>query len=77
MLSEIELEGANGAAMPGQNILQHHAAQEHDLPDKDFTRFRALAARANYLASDRIDIIYASTEICRFMAKPTDLAMGR
>ena len=44
------------------------------VPDR--TRFRALAARANYLAADRIDILCAGKEISRFMAKPTDVAMG-
>ena len=46
------------------------------MPESEFTRFRALAARANYLAADRIDILYAGKDICRFMAKPTDVAMG-
>jgi hypothetical protein len=75
-LSEIELEGANGAATPGQKILQHQAEGETELKEAEFTRFRALAARANYLAADRIDILYAAKEVCRFMARPTDLAMG-
>ena len=35
-----------------------------------------VVAWANYLAMDRIDVLYAAKEICRFMAKPTDLAMG-
>ena len=34
------------------------------------TRFRAVAARANYLSGDRPDIQYAVKEICRRMAKP-------
>ena len=34
------------------------------------TRFRAVAARANYLAGDRPDIQYALKEVCRKMAKP-------
>ena len=33
--------------------------------------FRALAARANYLAADRADIQFAVKELCRGMAKPT------
>ena len=56
--------------------MQHQAAEERDLPESDFTRFRALAARAYYLGADRIDILYAGNKICRFMAKPTDVAMG-
>ena len=34
------------------------------------TRFRAVAARANYLSGDRPDIQYSVKEICRRMAKP-------
>ena len=34
------------------------------------TKYRALAARANYLALDRIDIQYAVKECCRGMANP-------
>ena len=44
------------------------------MPESEHTRFRVLAARANFLAADRPDIVYAAKEICRFMAKPTDLA---
>ena len=72
----MELQGANGAATPGQKILQHQADGETDLAEKQFTRFRALAARANYLSADRTDILFAAKEVCRFMARPTDLAMG-
>ena len=35
------------------------------------SKCRKLAARANYLAADRPDIMYAVKEICRWMAKPT------
>ena len=35
------------------------------------TEYRALAARANYLAADRPDIQYAAKEICRGMSRPT------
>jgi hypothetical protein len=38
------------------------------------TIFRALAARANYLAQDRIDLQFAAKEVCRFMSSPTDTA---
>ena len=35
------------------------------------TLFRALAARANYLAMDRPECAYATKELCRFFATPT------
>ena len=41
------------------------------LAPKQSKEYRALAARANYLAPDRADIQYAVKEICRGMANPT------
>ena len=34
------------------------------------SQYRAVAARANYLALDRLDIQYATKECCRGMAQP-------
>ena len=45
------------------------------LAEAKTTPFRAVAARANYLAADRPDRQYAAKEVCRWMAKPTELAM--
>ena len=59
---------------PGIKVLNHQVQSETALPESEHTRFRGLAARANFLAADRPDIVYAAKEICRFMAKPTDLA---
>ena len=36
------------------------------------TRFRVVAARANYLSGDRPDIQYAVEWICRRMAQPVE-----
>ena len=36
------------------------------------TRYRALTARANYLAQDRSDIQFAVKELCRGMSKPAE-----
>ena len=38
--------------------------------------YRAVAARANYLASDRPELQFASKECCRWMAAPTELGLG-
>ena len=35
------------------------------------TRYRALAATANFLAIDRGDIVFCAKELTRHMAKPT------
>ena len=44
--------------------------KSEELFGSEATRFRAVAARANYLAADRPDIQYAVKEICRKMSKP-------
>ena len=44
---------------------------EPPLPTQEASVFRALAARANYLAQDRPDVQYAVKEIARRMASPT------
>ena len=41
------------------------------LNNTEATLFRALAARANYLAMDRPECAYATKELCRFFATPT------
>ena len=43
---------------------------ERPLDAKETTMYRMIAARANYLASDRADIQYATKECCRGMAAP-------
>ena len=44
--------------------------QSDELQGQEATRFRAVAARSNYLAADRPDIQYSVKEVCRRMAKP-------
>ena len=44
-----------------------------DLEPSDATQYRALVARANYLAQDRSDIKFAVKELCRRMAAPKDV----
>ena len=41
------------------------------LNQSEATLFRALAARANYLAMDRPECAYATKELCRFFSTPT------
>ena len=41
------------------------------LDPEEATAFRALFARANYLAQDRPDIAFATKELCRDFAQPT------
>jgi hypothetical protein len=73
LIRDTELQGANSVTTPGVKPLAHQLEQEQPLSMSDFTRFRGQAARANYLGSDRPDIIYAAKEVCRGMSSPTDL----
>ena len=50
---------------------------EEELGPYEATQYLAIVARANYLASDRPDIMYAVKELCRGMAKPTTVMWHR
>ena len=71
LIAECGLEGAKGYVTPSVKATFRELEEDDDLPQSLHTAFRGAAARANYLAMDRIDCQYASKEICRYMAKPT------
>ena len=50
-------------------------AQEVSLGAEKASPYRAIVARANYFAADRPDCQFASKEVCRWMANPTDLSL--
>ena len=52
-----------------EKVIEEEEKSE-ELQGKEATRFRAVAARANYLSADRPDVQYAVKEVCRRMAKP-------
>ena len=57
---------------PGETESRQEDEEETELLDSAMaSKYRALAARANYLAGDRTDLMYAVKEICRSMANPT------
>ena len=58
---------------PGLKRTPESVASATLLPSDRVQRFRALAARANYLALDRPDIAYAAKECCRHMSAPSTL----
>ena len=45
------------------------------LSSDEATSFRAMAARANYLALDRPDVAHATKELCRCVARPNGESM--
>ena len=78
LLEELDLDGdgVKGVVTPGVKVVAHQVESDEELPMSEFTRFRGLAARANFLAADRIDIICAAKKVCRYMSKPTKLAVA-
>ena len=76
LVEELELVGCNSCVTPGLKPLPEQLADDKPLDVSLFTKFRALAARANYLSADRPDCQYAAKEICRWMSSPTELSMA-
>ena len=56
----------------GDKKVLEEEGDSKELTGSEATRFRAVAARANYLSADRPDIQYAVKEVCRRMAKPVE-----
>ena len=72
IVKELGLLDANPVSTPGETENRDDEADnEKPLSAHDATKFRGLAARANYLAADRTDVMYSVKEICRQMAAPT------
>ena len=77
LLESLQLsDDCNGAATPGIKPRPAQIEAEEQLPPAEQTEFRALAARANYVSADRVDIQYSSKEACRFMSNPGTLAQA-
>ena len=70
IVRDLGLEDAKGVSTPGDR-LKEHELDESLLDPAKATRYRQISARANYLALDRPDIMYAVKEICRSMSQPT------
>ncbi len=68
LVSSLGMENANSVSSPGKDDDDYNEGEENIVGSS--TEFRALAARANYLAQDRPDIQFATKEVCRSMANP-------
>ncbi len=68
----LELKGANRVTTPVDHEPRGKEEEnEVELSPSEATTYRRIAARANYLAAHRPDLMYAVKELCRGMAKPT------
>ena len=66
IIKDLDLGSANEVITPGEKDPKGKAMEhEEELGPYEATQYRAIVARANYLASDRPDIMYAVKELCR------------
>ena len=71
LAAECGLEGAKAVATPGVKSSFHELEEDTPLEPRLHTAFRGSAARANYLAADRLDAQFACKEVCRWMSSPS------
>ena len=72
IIKELGLSEAKPVSTPGEPEIRGNGAENDQvLSAAEASKFRGLAARANYLAADRTDTMYAVKELCRGMARPT------
>ncbi len=71
LIHECGMEGSNSVATPGLKETAAQVAEDTPLEPRLHTAYRSSAARANYLAADRVDCQYPAKEVCRWMSAPT------
>ena len=65
IVRDLDLLGSKPVTAPGLKPTYEQACHSRPLPPEKMRMFRAIAARANYLAMDRPDTQYSSNGICR------------
>jgi hypothetical protein len=70
-------EGSNGIEAPSKKVTAAELREAVELDPSSATRYRALAAKANYLAMDRADVQYATKEVSRDMSAPSSVSWSR
>ena len=77
LLRDLKLDGdgVKGAASPGVKATREQLDKDAPLDASKTTPYRAVVARANYLASDRPELQFSAKEVCRWMAAPAELAL--
>jgi hypothetical protein len=81
-LAQMGMEDCKSVSSPGlmDNVNEQKSDQrdpDEELGGKEATKYRAIAARLNYLSQDRPDIQYAAKEISRDMSKPKVGSWGK
>ena len=75
LVRDLEVQGKDSVVTPGTKIrAEVPEGNGGKLLDAErVTKYRALAARANYLALDRPDLSFAAKECCRRMVEPREV----
>ena len=71
VVSSLGLEECRATGTPGAKEKLVEEGDDEGLEGSEASRYRSVAARINYLSSDRPELQYATKEACRSMAKPT------
>ena len=72
IVEQLNLKEANPVKTPGEEEqVWEIEGNSEPLDEASSRKYRELAARANYLAQDRMDIQFATKEVCRGMCQPT------
>ena len=72
IIQELGVESGKDVATPGIKMDDKKQSESggEELQGAEATKFRAIAARCNYLSMDRPDVTFATKEITRRMSKP-------
>jgi hypothetical protein len=78
LLRDLKLDGdgVKTAASPGVKATREQLDADAPLERHKATPYRAVVARANYMASDRPEIQFAAKEVCRWMSNPTEVSLN-
>ena len=80
ILEHLRLTEAKPLGTPGvEETTAKNSEDDAEIPlsAPEVSMYRAVVARANYIAQDRPDLQYAVKELCRRMGDPTEESMNR
>jgi hypothetical protein len=78
ILAQLKLkpgEGSKSVTSPGIKRTAEELERSEDLGPAEASLFRSVCMRINYLAMDRIDLLFAAKEAARWMSRPTQTAL--
>jgi len=78
VLAQLKLapdKGSKAVTSPGIKRTAEELTESPTLDAGDTVLFRSVCMRINYLAMDRVDLLFAAKEAARWMSKPTQIAM--